>query len=415
MKIAYLTSVYARASDTFIRSEVIELRERGHEVHTFSIRRQAEDQAVSAEVASEQARTDYILCHGFAALLKAFVSETLRNPARMLATLALAWKTRSPGPKAAAYQLMYTIEAAYLSSRLRALQIELLHNHIAENSATVAMLASELSGIPFSMTVHGPGIFFHPLRWALPEKIARSAFTACITEFCRSQCMLFSDSSHWSKLHVVRCAVGRSFMSVEAAPIPEVPRLLFVGRLCAEKGLPLLIEAMRRYVHAGGSARLALVGDGPLRREVETFITNHALSGQVELLGWRSSEQVRDELNSSRALVLPSFAEGLPVVIMEALAMGRPVISTRIAGIPELVIDGGNGWLVSPGSVDELVSAIDAVARAQSQTLAEMGHRGATAVRRLHDLKREVSSLENAFRTAIRRPETGQRDLGSVG
>lgn len=415
MKIAYLTSVYARASDTFIRSEVIELRHRGHEVHTFSIRRQPEDQAVSAEVASEQARTDYILSHGFAALLKAFVSETLRSPARMLSTLALAWRTRSPGPKAAAFQLIYAVEAAYLSSRLRSLQIELLHNHIAENSATVAMLASELSGIPYSMTVHGPGIFFHPLRWALPEKIARATFTACITEFCRSQCMLFSDSSHWAKLHVVRCAVGRSFMTVEAAPIPQAPRLLFVGRLCAEKGLPLLMEAMRRHVHGGGTAQLALVGDGPLRKEVETFIQQHGLAGRVELLGWRSSEQVRDELNASRALVLPSFAEGLPVVIMEALAMGRPVISTRIAGIPELVIDGANGWLVSPGSVDELVTAIDAASRAQPQTLATMGHHGATAVRRLHDLQREVSALEDCFRVAIRHPAPDRRDAGPVG
>ncbi|MCU0773169.1 MAG: glycosyltransferase [Ideonella sp.] len=415
MNIAYITSVYARASDTFIRSEVLELRARGHQVHTFSIRRQHEDQAVSAEVEAEQARTDYILSHGPLALLRAFAFEAIRQPRRMLATLSLAWRTRSPGAKAALYQLIYVVEAAYLAQRLRALRVDILHNHIAENSATVAMLASELSGIPYSMTVHGPGIFFHPLRWALPEKIARAAFTACITEFCRSQCMLFSDPRHWHKLHVVRCAVGRSFIDIDPQPVPNTARLLFVGRLCAEKGLPLLMDAMRRHVQGGGHASLALVGDGPLRGEVEAFVERHGLAAHVQMLGWRSSEQVREELEASRALVLPSFAEGLPVVIMEALALGRPVVATRIAGIPELVVDGDNGWLVSPGSIDELVAALDAVASLDTARLEAMGRRGVAAVRRLHDLRSEVSVLEAAFRAVVTRREPGSVALEGVG
>jgi colanic acid/amylovoran biosynthesis glycosyltransferase len=400
MRIAYLTSVYARASDTFIRSEVIELRARGHTVHTFSIRREAADAKVSEEVRSEQANTDYILAHGPWPLARAFLAAGVSSPTRLARTLALAWRTRAPGLKAALLQLIYVVEAAYLAQRLRHLGVQVLHNHIAEASASVAMFASALSGVPFSLTVHGPGIFYHPLRWALPEKIARSSFTACITHFCKSQCMVFTPPQHWPRMHIVRCAVGRSFEGAAEVPIPDAPRLVFVGRLCAEKGLPLLVEAVARHVEAGGRCELVLVGDGPLRGEVEAIIERRQLQASIRIAGWMSSDGVRREIEQSRALVLPSFAEGLPVVIMEALALGRPVIATQIAGIPELVQDGVNGWLVPAGSVDGLVQAIGQATRADRAVLQAMGHEGQQRVARLHRLANEVDGLERLLATA---------------
>jgi len=402
MKIAYFTSTYARASDTFIRSEVLELRARGHSVHTFSVRRQAQDQNVSEEVCSEQASTDYILSHGPGVLLAAFAAAALRNPRSMLQTLVLAWRTRSPGIKALLFQLIYVVEAAYLASRLRHLGIDILHNHIAESSASVAMFASQLSGVPYSMTVHGPGIFYHPLRWALPEKIRRSAFTACITHFCRSQCMVFAPPADWAKLHVVRCAMGRDFIDAAPAPIPDSPRLVFVGRLCAEKGLPVLVEAVARLVEQGGRCELALVGDGPLRADIERIIRDRGLKASIRLLGWKSSGEVRAELENSRALVLPSFAEGLPVVIMEALALGRPVVTTTIAGVPELVRNGENGWLVPAGSVADLVLALRDVISADPARLTQMGRLGSARVAEAHRLEREVDKLEDLFQHACR-------------
>ena len=397
MRIAYLTSVYARASDTFIRNEVLELRRRGHEVHTFSIRREASDAAVSAEVHSEQATTDYILEKGAFQLLGAAATTLLRHPSRLIAVLKLARQSRAAGMRSALLHLLYTFEACYLAQRLIANKVQILHNHIAENSATVAMYASMLSGIPYSMTVHGPGIFFHPVAWALGEKVRRSAFTAAITHFCKSQCMLFSEVTAWPRLHVVRCGVGPAFEIALPVPIPEVPSLVFVGRLCAEKGVPLLIEAVTRHVNAGKPCELVLVGDGPLRPFIEQAITAGPLANAVRILGWKSSDEVRQEIERSRALVLPSFAEGLPVVVMEALALSRPVISTRIAGIPELIEDGVNGWVVSPGSVDELVAAIDSVTSMPVPQLEEMGQRGAQAVREKHHLGTEVGKLEALF------------------
>lgn len=394
MKIAYLTSVYARASDTFVRNEVIELRQRGHTVHTFSVRREAVGAAQLDEVRREQASTTYILEQAPWALALAFAGMWMQRPSNMLKAFRLAWKTRIKGVKGCLLQMAYLIEAAFLARRLLTLKVDILHNHIAENSANVAMLASQISGVPFSMTVHGPGIFYHPREWALGEKIARSAFTATITDFCKSQCMLFSDEAHWHKLNVVRCSVGPDFRVDGLAPIPVAPRLIFVGRLCAEKGLTVLVEAVARLAEAGVQLELALIGDGPSRPLVEAIVRDKGLQSHIKLLGWRSSEGVRQELENSRVLVLPSFAEGLPVVIMEALALGRPVISTQIAGIPELVVTQDNGWLVPPGAVEPLIEALRQATQSPVATLTAMGEAGSRRVRLLHNFAHEMDKLE---------------------
>ena len=397
MKIAYLTSVYGRASDTFIRNEVLALRQRGHTVRTYSIRRADPTEEVSAEVRREQHTTDFILLHPRTALLRAFLVMLCSHPRRMLDAFSLAWSTRSPGLKALVLQGIYLVEAAYLAQQMQAHGTQILHNHIAENSATVAMLASRLSGVPFSMTVHGPGIFYDPRRWALADKIRESAFTACITSFCRSQCMVFASPAQFAKLHVVRCGVGQGFTNVAATPVPDAARLVCVGRLCPEKGMLLLIDALARFIAGGGRCELVLIGDGPSRPQIEAAIDAHRLQRSVKLLGWQNSEVIRAEILRSRALVLPSFAEGLPIVLMEALALGRPVITSRIAGIPELVTHRENGWLVSPGCVDELVEAIAQVCSASQETLARMGRRGAMRVRRAHDVDTEAAKLEALF------------------
>lgn len=402
MKIAYLTSIYARASDTFIRNEVIELRERGHEVYTFSIRRESNDKNVSVEVAAEQSTTDYILEKSPLTLILTFLKVFFSSPMQVMQAFKLAWRTRALGMRGAFLQLVYLLEAAYLAHSVNKLGIQIVHNHIAENSASVAMLSSTMSGVPFSMTVHGPGIFFHPKHWALGEKIARSAFTATITSFCKSQCMLFSEARYWHKLHIVRCSVGKSFDVSNLQAIPASPRLVFVGRLCAEKGLPVLVEAVAQHVEAGGKCELVLIGDGPLRAEIEAIIDRRKLQGAIQILGWKGSEEVRAEIERSRALILPSFAEGLPVVIMEAFALGRPVVTTQIAGIPELVIDKVNGWLVPAGSIERLVDALGEVTTASTDTIEQMGKQASSRLRELHDFNTEVGKLESLLTIAAK-------------
>jgi glycosyltransferase involved in cell wall biosynthesis len=393
MVIGYLTSLYARAADTFIRNEVIELRRRGHVVHTFSIRGPERSEAVSDTIRAEQASTDYILMKGAVRLLPAFAVSWLRQPRHMLSAAHLAWETCSPGLRAAIWQLAYLVEAAYLAREIQRKGIEHLHDHIGENSATVAMLAARIAGIPYSMTLHGPGEFFAPVRLALRQKIENAAFTACVSSFGRSQCMMWTPPEVWPRIHVVRCGLDPTFFSASPEPIPPDPRLVCIGRLSVQKGQILLLEALARLRKEGLRCTVTFIGDGPLRSSLEAFVRQHSLENSARFVGWMSSDEVRTEILRSRALVMPSFAEGLPVAILEAFALGRPVVATYVGGIPELVVPGRSGWLVPAGSVDEFARAMrDVVARPQEE-LAAMARVGRQRITAEHDLSLEVGRL----------------------
>jgi len=400
MVIGYLTSLYARAADTFIRNEVLELRRRGHVVHTFSIRGPAREEGVSDAVRGEQATTDYILQQRASRLVGRFVSELVLHPGPVLAAARLAWQTCPPGLRAVIWHLAYLVEAAYLAGRIRAKGIEHLHDHIGTNSATVAMLAARIAGIPWSMTVHGPVEFDAPERWALGRKIELAAFTACVSSFGRSQCMIWAPTQAWPRIHVVRCGLDETFLGAVAAPIPAEPRFVSIGRLCEQKGQLLLLDAVARLAEEGVRCELDLIGDGPLRGILEDRIDALGLKASVRLLGWKDASEVRTALLRSRALILPSFAEGLPIVIMEALALGRPVIATWIAGIPELVLDRVNGWLVPAGAEGPLVAAMRQVVQAAGSSLEQMGRAGAERVRARHDLRVQGAQLERLMLAA---------------
>ncbi len=407
MILAYLTSQYARASDTFVRREVRLLRQRGHSVHTFSIRRP--DGAVDQEITTEQANTLYLVEAGAPRLMLAGLRTLCTQPRRFLLAAALNWRSGMPGVRQRLWQVMYLMEACLLAAELRRRGVQHLHNHIAENSATVAMLASILSGVPYSMTVHGPGIFFHARQWALDQKIARSAFTACISDFCRSQCMIFAPPDCWDRLHIVRCGVGERFLKDDPPPVPDVARFVCVGRLCAEKGQAMLVEAIARLRDDGFAAELVLVGDGELRPMLERRIAALKLTGRVTITGWADSDAVRRRLVDARAMVMASFAEGLPVVIMEALALGRPVIATQIAAIPELVRPGETGWLAPAGNIDALTQAMRQALTAPVAELAAMGRCGRQLVAQRHDAQTECGRLEALIEQSVRRAASGYR------
>ena len=397
-RLAYLTSLYARATDTFIRSEVTALRERGYEIHTFSIRRPERDQIVNEQIASERGRTCDVLSQGVVTLLGTLLAEAIQHPCRMIEAAGLAWHSGNPGFTARFKQACYLVEAAYLARALRHKRIEHLHNHIPHNSASVAMLAARLTRIPFSMTVHGPTEFYHPRHWSLATKLREATFTVCISHFCRSQCRLFCDSNKAHRLKLVRCGVADDFLRQPAAPMPSAPRLVFVGRLCDEKAPDVLIDAAAWLRDQGVPFELSIIGDGPQRVALQRQVARLKLNRHVTLLGQKNSERVREHLRASRALVLPSLAEGLPVVLMEALALQRPVISTWIAAIPELVEPERSGWLVPPGDVVSLAEAMHRAVTSSSEELEAMGERGARTVRRLHDVKAQASQLDALFR-----------------
>jgi glycosyltransferase involved in cell wall biosynthesis len=395
MKVAYLVNQYPKTSHTFIRREILALEEQGHEVERVSVRR-TDDPIVDESDQREVARTRVILDVGPAGLLQALARTALAMPSRFAEALAITLRIGWVSERGLLRNFAYLAEACVLERWLRDAGTQHVHAHFGTNSTAVALLCHVLGGPGYSFTTHGPEEFDKPLMIALREKLERARFAVAISSFCRSQLFRHCSYGHWPKIHIVRCGLDRDFLEAQPVPMPARPRIVNVGRLHEQKGQMLLVEAFARVVEKHPDAELVLVGDGELRREIEQAIDRLGIRKNVRITGWASNTRVREELESGRCLVLPSFAEGLPVVIMEALALARPVLSTYVAGIPELV-DGGAGWLVPAGSVDALAEAIDEVLAADVSALDARGKEGQARVRDRHDARKEAQRLAELF------------------
>jgi glycosyltransferase involved in cell wall biosynthesis len=254
-----------------------------------------------------------------------------------------------------------------------------------------------LGGPPYSFTVHGPEEFDGPEELSLAEKIDRASAVVAVSSFGRSQLFRWIAPEQWSKVAVVHCGVDGDFLANGPRPAADNRRLVCVGRLAPQKGQHLIIEAVGALRAEGVELEVVLAGDGPLRGALERRIAELGLGNPVRITGWISNEEVRRELVAARALLLPSFAEGLPVVLMEALALGRPAIGTFVAGIPELLEHGVSGWLIPAGSSEAIARAIKVALETPTQDLERMGKAGASAVAAHHDAAREATRLAALF------------------
>lgn len=396
--IAYLTGMYPKVSHTFIFREVQSLRALGADVLPCSVRRPPPEEVRGAEVEAEEARTFFLLeaARNPVRLAGAHMRLLATSPRRWMASARLALKTVPPGGKAGLWQLFYFAEAGVLARYLQNRGVAHLHNHLGDASGTVALLAATMAGIPFSYTAHGPDLFFAPMHWRIDEKTARAKFVACISHFCRSQIMLFSDPAHWRKLALIRCGIEPS-QYVGSPREAFGKHVLFVGRLAAVKGVPLLLEAFSRVRKAHPDARLTLVGDGSERAQLESHAEALDLDDTVDFVGYRTQDEVRSLFEHADMLVLPSFAEGLPVVLMEALASRIPVIATSVAGVTELVRDGETGILVPPSDVDGLTAALNRLLN-EPDLCRRLGEAGLVTVLDQHDVAREAEKLLALFR-----------------
>jgi colanic acid/amylovoran biosynthesis glycosyltransferase len=349
LRIAYMTGEYFRVSHTFIRREAAMLRALGHHVQSISIRPPRPGENLGPEAEAEKFSAIILLPASPFALIAAHLSQLVASPARYFSALALAFRTR----KSFFSAIAYFAESALLARRMRQEKLTHLHNHFSSSSCSVAMLAAQMGGFAFSFTVHGPAEFFEAAAWRLDEKVRRALFVNCISWFCRSQVMVFAAPADWPKLHIVHCGVDPA----QFPPRREIAagtNLLFIGRLAAAKGLPILLEAMTKLPNA----TLTIAGDGPDRRLLESQSQQLSLAARVRFAGYQTPDQIRALLAQADLFVMTSFAEGVPVVLMEAMAAGVPVIATRIAGIPELIADGQSGLLVPPGDADSTARAI---------------------------------------------------------
>jgi glycosyltransferase involved in cell wall biosynthesis len=397
LKVAYLVNQYPHASHSFIRREILALEALGLTIERFSVRPSGES-LVDPGDQSEQKRTHVLLHAGASGLILALVGTLLTQPVPGFAALRLAIRLGRRSERGVLRHIIYLAEACLLLKELRRCQAQHLHAHFGTNSATVALLTRALGGPTYSFTVHGPEEFDHPEELSLGTKIERAALVVGISDFGRSQLFRWCDYEHWSKVEVVHCGVDASFLSGGPQPVPDVARLVCVGRLAEQKGQLVIVEALDLLVKDGIDFEMVLAGDGPMRSILEKELRHRGLEKKVRITGWVSGDTVRKELRAARAMVLPSFAEGLPVVIMEALALGRPVVTTYVAGIPELVQPGVNGWLIPAGSAVGLAAALREVLRTPVARLNEMGRAGAERTAEMHDVNREATKLAEHFR-----------------
>lgn len=395
--IAYLASEYPMISHTFIIREVLALRRLGLNIQTCSIRR-PDPRSFTGHDEQEAYRETFFVQAAAKSplrLIKAHLRAISRAPGRWLSALRLSWQARGLGAKSALWQLFYLLEAGVLADYLLSRGVSHLHVHFANSGGSVAMLASEMTGIPYSLTIHGPDELLAPVQNSLGLKIAKASFVACITHFCRSQAMWFSEQSHWHKLKIVHCGVNPALYG-QTQREGFGKNLLFIGRLGPVKGATLLLDAFAALRGRHPDARLTLVGDGPSRAALEAQARALGIADVTHFTGYLSQNDVSGKLGEADMLALPSFAEGLPVVLMEALAAGIPVIASQIAGIPELVRNGETGFVVPAGDVEALTVRLDQL-MSDPDLCRRMGEAGRKLVRSEHDVAREAKWLARIF------------------
>lgn len=400
LQIAYLTNVYPKVSHSFIRREIAALERQGFNVHRFSIRTSGEA-FPDPDDQSEALRTAVLLDGPRRRLFAAFLLQMLRHPIRFAQTLALAVGSGFRGQAGIVRSVAYLMEACLLVRMLQKADIRHVHVHFGTNPAAVAKLARKLAGITYSVTLHGPDEFDAPASLLLAEKISGANFVVAVSDFGRGQLMRWADVVDWPKIKVVRCGLDRKLLDdvPSMASLPHSNVLVCVARLSSQKGLNLLLEATAE-VARDHLFSLRIVGDGEMRPQLEAQIKALGLERRVTLTGWKDAESVRREILGARALILPSFAEGLPVVLMEALALGRPVIATCIAGIPELV-DEQCGWLVPAGSRPALAEALREALECHPGRLACMAEIGRERVLRNHNGDRNAALLADLLRPLV--------------
>lgn len=412
-RVAYLNTQYPKISHTFIEREIQAVRAQGIEVETFTIRPPGPGDLLSEAHREESGRTMCLL-DSRARLLARSLVVAATNPLGWIRGLLASQRLSPAGFLPRLVHAAYFIEATRLALELRRRRITHLHVHMANNGAAVALLACEVDRrLSYSMTIHGSAEFFDVHRLSLRAKASRAAFVRCISDFCRAQVMAWTSPGDWPRLHVIHCGLDLSrFEPTPRADSSGPLRLLTIGRLEAVKGYPMLLDALKQAREAGHDVTLEMIGDGPMRGVVERRVAELGLGQAVRLAGLIGQDSIQERIEAADALVVSSFMEGIPVVLMEAMAKGRPVISTSVGGVPELVEDGVSGILCRTGSARELADAIARLAGARAR-FAEMGRAGRARIEHEFDIADTGRRLAALLRRHAVAPVGEAREVSS--
>lgn len=401
--VAYITTSYPSLSHTFILREVLALRARGLEIHTISLRRTAGEHLLSKANRDASATTYAVRPPRWSEVLSVHVSALTRHPVSYLRTLREAQRLAREGWRGRLWQIFYFAEAVLVWRHCVRKRAGHIHAHHGSPAADVALLAAHFARgagrgpATWSFTLHGPTEFWNVRWFRLAEKLRHAHAVVCISDFARSQAMALVAEEHWPKLHIVHCGLAAREHRATANVPALAAHILCVGRLVPEKGQAILLRALALLVNQGHAPTLTLVGSGQSQTALERLTGELGLAGRVTFAGAVGQDEIERYYDECELFCLPSFSEGLPVVLMEAMAYGRPVVSTHIAGVRELVRDGETGLLVAPGSAEELAGAIGRLLD-DAELRERIADAGRECVRREFDVERSAGQLEQVFR-----------------
>jgi glycosyltransferase involved in cell wall biosynthesis len=396
MRVAYLINMYPKGSHTFIRREILEVERQGVSVERFALRGW-DSNPVDPIDREELAKTRHTLRDGLLPLLKQAIVVAVSQPRLFFRAVRSALAMSKNGARPWPYHLIYVAHAARILTWLKDSDVTHLHAHFGTNSAEIASLIHTLGGPTYSFIVHGAEVLDNPSQHALPIKVKDAKFALGSCAYAASQMMYHVDPSLWDRIKVVHCGLPNAVFETTPAPLPEHPVFLSISRFSAEKGHVLLLRAFADVLKSHPNAKLLLVGDGPMEDQLRAQVKDLGITNAVVFEGWLDSDAVQAKIRQASALVHPSFSEGLPVVIMEAMTEHRPVISTYIAGIPELVKEGETGWLIPAGQEHELMRAMNDCASRPHKDLVDMGAAGFERVRARHHIRTEAKKLIGFF------------------
>jgi colanic acid/amylovoran biosynthesis glycosyltransferase len=419
--IAYLTGRYPAVSHTFVRDEIHQLRACGWTVHAFSIWRSADDQVLSEVDRLERERTVALLPPRFATARALLAGGRRLGLRSWLTLLRRAWRFNPGTSRGPLLALSWALEAVAIWQRCRQLGVRHLHAHLNGTAPAVASLVAHLGnengGLPWtwSMTVHGPTEFYDVPRERLAAKVRDASAVICISDFARSQLMGIVASEHWSKLQVVRCGVAPDVFSPgQSKTAGERVRILSVGRLVSVKGHALLLEAAARLAASGRRIEVVIVGEGAERSYLQNLSRELGIDALVSWRGALGHDAVQAEYQAADVFCLSSFAEGIPIVLMEAMASEVPVLTTRLMGIPELVEDGRDGLLVAPGDGEDLSRALGRLVD-DPELRERLGRAGREKVLRDYDAAANARQLSRSFELLLGAPGAAQpRSKGAI-
>jgi glycosyltransferase involved in cell wall biosynthesis len=405
LRVGYVLTHYPRLAQTFIAGEIAAVERSGVIVLPFAMNPPSASEQAAPGAAERMAHTTYLKPQMGRALM-ALAEQMLRHPIGVGRVAAMALASAGGSPQRMVRRLAHLVQAAVVAQEARRERLAYLHAQFGLAPATIAWLASALTAIagpriPFGFTIHGFHDFVDAAETRLDLKARDAAQVLCVSDYTRSQLCLVTDPMLWPRFHVARCGVDLGAFHYRQPPERDgLATVLAVGRLSAEKGFDVLIAALAQLKQSGAAQRLVLVGDGPLRSALEEAALSSGVAELIEFAGELPSAEVRAHLDRADLFCLPSFSEGLPISIMEAMAAGVPVVTTWIAGIPELAEAGVTALTVPPSRADALAEAMRRLADDAPLRL-RLSLAARARVEERHDQDRCGAIVAQHFKTAV--------------